>query len=104
MIPTQLQEYRREHVPLYNANKMKLGVFGTNVSGGGTMTFAETSFTPTYKHNVEIAKKADALGFEMFIPFARWKSLGGESEYTGGTARRIVTSRYEDEASCEDRL
>ena len=83
MTPAEIHEYRRKHVPLYNANTMKLGVFGTNVSGGGTMTFAETSFTPTYKHNVEIAKKADALGFEMFIPFARWKSLGGASEYNG---------------------
>jgi hypothetical protein len=32
MNATELQEYRRQHVPLYNDNKMKLGVFGTNVS------------------------------------------------------------------------
>lgn len=83
MNAVELQEYRRKHVPIFNNNKMKLGVFGTNVSGGGTITFAETSFTPTYQHNVEIAKKADALGFEMLIPFGRWKSLGGKTEYNG---------------------
>jgi dimethylsulfone monooxygenase len=47
MNPTDITEYRRRNVPLYNTNKMKLGVFGINVSYGGTMTFAETSFRPT---------------------------------------------------------
>jgi alkanesulfonate monooxygenase SsuD/methylene tetrahydromethanopterin reductase-like flavin-dependent oxidoreductase (luciferase family) len=83
MNATALQEYRRRHVPLYNENKMKLGVFGTNVSYGGTMTLAETTFRPTYQHNVEIAKKADALGFELIIPFARWKGFGGVTDYNG---------------------
>ena len=83
MNATELHEYRRQHVPLYNDNKMKLGVFGTNVSYGGTMTVAETSFRPTYQHNVAIAKKADALGFEMLIPFARWKGFGGVTDYNG---------------------
>ena len=83
MTTTEIQEYRRQHVPLYNANKMKLGVFGTNVSYGGTMTFAETSFQPTYPHNLAIAQKAEALGLEFLIPFGRWKSLGGQSDYNG---------------------
>jgi FMNH2-dependent dimethyl sulfone monooxygenase len=83
MNPTDISEYRRQHVPLYNAHKMKLGVFGTNVSYGGTMTFAETTFRPTYPHNVAIAKKAEALGLEFLIPFGRWKSLGGQSDYNG---------------------
>jgi alkanesulfonate monooxygenase SsuD/methylene tetrahydromethanopterin reductase-like flavin-dependent oxidoreductase (luciferase family) len=83
MNAADLQEYRRKHVPVFNDNKMKLGVFGSNVSGGGTITFAERSFTPTYQHNVAIAKKADELGLEMLIPFGRWKSLGGKTEYNG---------------------
>ena len=75
-----LADYRRQHVPLYNANRMKLGVFGTNVSGGGTMTKAPTSFVPTFEHNLSIARKADALGLEFTIPFGRWKSFGGDTQ------------------------
>ena len=78
-----LAAYRRQNVPLYNGNRMKLGVFGTNVSGGGTMTKAPTSFEPTYEHNLSIARKADALGLEFIIPFGRWKSFGGDTEYNG---------------------
>lgn len=31
----------REHNPLWNGNKMKLGIFGANVSNGCAMTMAE---------------------------------------------------------------
>ena len=83
MNATDLQEYRRAHVPVYNDNKMKLGIFGTNVSYGATITQAETTFEPTYAHNVEIAKRADALGLEMLIPVGRWKSFGGATDFNG---------------------
>jgi len=65
MNATALREYRRTHIPVFNDNKMKLGVFGSNVSYGCTISLAESTFEPTYKHNVAIAQKADALGFEL---------------------------------------
>lgn len=73
----------RARVPLYNANRMKIGVFGTNVSGGGTMTKAPTSFEPTFEHNLRIVEQAERYGFEFIIPFGRWKSFGGDTEYNG---------------------
>lgn len=78
-----LADYRRQHVPLYNANRLKLGVFGTNVSGGGTITSAPTGFEPTFEHNLEIALRAEQLGFEFLIPFGRWRSFGGVTNYNG---------------------
>ena len=33
MHPDDLAQYRRDNVPLYNGNRMKIGVFGLNVSG-----------------------------------------------------------------------
>ena len=68
---------------MFNANKMKIGLFGTNVSNGGTLSTAETSFVPTYEHNLALAKKAESLGLEFMIPFGRWRSFGGETEYNG---------------------
>ncbi len=77
--PDDLAAWRREHVPVYNANRLKLGIFGANCSHGCTMTHAATTFEPTYEHNVEIARRADALGFELLVPVGRWKHFGGST-------------------------
>ncbi len=78
-----IDAWRRAHVPLFNDNRMKIGVFGTNVNGGGTISRAPTSFEPTFAHNLEIARQAEAAGFEFLVPFGRWKSFGGDTEYNG---------------------
>jgi alkanesulfonate monooxygenase SsuD/methylene tetrahydromethanopterin reductase-like flavin-dependent oxidoreductase (luciferase family) len=83
MNATELMEYRRKHIPVFNANTMKLGIFGMNCSNGCTITHAETTFEPTYKHNVAIAQKADALGFELLVPVGRWKGFGGTTDFNG---------------------
>ncbi len=75
--------YRREHVPLYNANRMKIGIFGMNVSNGGTISKAPTSHRSTFQHNLSIAQKADRMGLEFLVPFGRWKSFGGDTDYNG---------------------
>lgn len=81
--PDDLLQWRRDHVPVYNNNLLKLGIFGTNCSNGCTITHAETSFEPTYEHNVKIAKLADRLGFEMLVPVGRWKHFGGTTMFNG---------------------
>jgi FMNH2-dependent dimethyl sulfone monooxygenase len=78
-----LGQWRLNNVPVYNKNKMKLGVFATNCSNGTTMTHAPTTFEPTYKHNVKIAKLADTLGFELLVPVGRWKHFGGSTQFNG---------------------
>lgn len=83
MNATELTEYRRKRIPVFNANAMKLGIFGMNCSNGCTITHAETTFEPTYKHNVAIAQKADALGFELLVPVGRWKGFGGTTDFNG---------------------
>lgn len=77
------RQWRRDNVVVYNDQKMKLGVFGTNCSYGCTISHAETTFEPTYEHNVEIAKKADALGMEMLVPVGRWRGFGGTTDFNG---------------------
>lgn len=101
MHPDDVMQWRRDNVPAYNANPLKLGVFGTNCSNGCTMTHAETSFVPTYEHNVKIARLADRLGFEMLVPVGRWKHFGGTTKfnennlevYTWATAMACNTER-----------
>lgn len=99
--PDDLAAWRRAHVPVYNANRLKLGIFGMNCSNGCTITHAQTSFVPTYEHNVKIAKLADELGFEMLVPVGRWKHFGGSTQfnannmevYTWATALACNTER-----------
>lgn len=83
MHPDDVKEYRRRHVPVFNGNRMKLGVFGSNCSYGCTITHAESTFAPTYAHNVRIAQQADALGFELLVPVGRWKGFGGTTDFNG---------------------
>ena len=83
MHPDDLKDYRRTHVPVFNDNKMKLGIFGQNCSYGCTITHAESTFEPTYKHNVLISQQADDLGFELLVPVGRWKGFGGTTDFNG---------------------
>jgi dimethylsulfone monooxygenase len=83
MNATELKEYRRAHVPVFNDQKMKLGIFGQNCSNGCTISHADTTFEPTYKHSVAISQKADALGFELLVPVGRWRGFGGTTDFNG---------------------
>ncbi len=77
------RDERRLALPVFNGNCMKLGVFGQNVSHGCCITLAETTFEPTYEHSVKIARKADALGFELLVPVGRWRGFGGPTDFNG---------------------
>jgi alkanesulfonate monooxygenase SsuD/methylene tetrahydromethanopterin reductase-like flavin-dependent oxidoreductase (luciferase family) len=74
---------RQQTNPLFNDQKMKLGLFGTNCSYGLIMSHAATTYEVTWAHTVEIAQRADALGFEAMIPVARWKGFGGSTNFNG---------------------
>ena len=76
-------DYRQDNMSFLNKNRFKLGVFGTNCSNGCTITHAETTFEPTYEHNVKIAQLADNLGFEMLVPVGRWRHFGGTTKFNG---------------------
>lgn len=99
--PDDIAAWRAAHVPVYNRNRLKLGIFGMNCSNGCTITHAATSFEPTYAHNVKIAKLADRLGFELLVPVGRWKHFGGTTQfnannmevYTWATALACNTER-----------
>jgi FMNH2-dependent dimethyl sulfone monooxygenase len=79
-----------EEAPVMNDNDMKLGTFSTNNSKGCCMSRAETSFKPSPAHTIELAKKADDLGFEAIVPVARWKGFGGDSDFNGQTLEPYI--------------
>ena len=76
-------QFRAAGNPLFNDNKLKLGIFGPNCSNAAAITMAETSFRPTWQKNLEIVRMLEAGGFECVVPIARWRGFGGPSNFNG---------------------
>ena len=59
--------------PIYNANRIKLGVFHIN-GEGAAKTFVPERFHLTWDNSLDAALAADEAGFEAIVPFSRWTS------------------------------
>jgi FMNH2-dependent dimethyl sulfone monooxygenase len=64
---------------LGSKNRLKLAVFGTNLSGGMSLTAAAGSISVSWEEQVRLAQAADEAGFEGLVPVARWKGYSGAS-------------------------
>lgn len=69
--------------PLFNANRMKLGVMAFNCSLGSTVTTDPDAWELTWPDNVALAQLADDAGFEALLPVGRWKGYGGATNFNG---------------------
>lgn len=70
--------------PLFNSNRLKLGIFGTN-GKGGAQTLAPEQYKPTWANSIETAKMADRAGFEAIVAYARWKGyIPGRPNHASG--------------------
>jgi dimethylsulfone monooxygenase len=69
--------------PLFNDNRLKLGVFGANVSHGCAATTAEGHLEMTWPNVMDVATTADQAGFEAMVPVARWRGFGGPTNFNG---------------------
>lgn len=75
--------FRREDLPIFNENKVKLGLFGTNCSQGTMMANLPSGYEATWEHTKAVALIADQIGLEMLMPIARWRGLGGTTDFNG---------------------
>ena len=78
-----VSEWRRKNCVMYNEQPLKLGLFGINVGNGCTVSHAETTFEPSWEHNLEIAKRAERMDFEMLVAVGRWRGFGGTTDFNG---------------------
>ncbi len=70
--------------PLFNANRLKLGIFGTN-GKGAAQTLVPEAYRPTWQASVNTARLADAAGFEAILAYARWKGyIVGKPDHPSG--------------------
>lgn len=72
---------RRFLNPLYSDNRLKLGVFGANVSNGCAATTAAGHLEMTWPNSRDIVTTADRAGFEALVPVARWRGFGGATDF-----------------------
>ena len=77
------QRDREATNPFFNDNKLKLGIFGMNCNNGCAMTLAEEGHALTWDLTRKLATTADRAGFEVLVPVARWKGLGGPNNFNG---------------------
>jgi alkanesulfonate monooxygenase SsuD/methylene tetrahydromethanopterin reductase-like flavin-dependent oxidoreductase (luciferase family) len=71
--------------PLFNDNKMKIGIIGMNCSHGSTITTAENAWEMNWPDTRQVAVMADQAGFEVLLPVARWKGYGGPTNFNNRT-------------------
>jgi FMNH2-dependent dimethyl sulfone monooxygenase len=69
------------HPMMTSKNKLKLAIFGLNVSSGCSMTDRPETLKVTWEESKRIAQTADRLGIEAIIPVARWKGMGGKVNF-----------------------
>ncbi|SMF62070.1 Luciferase-like monooxygenase, partial [Xaviernesmea oryzae] len=74
----------RPNNPLFGANRLKIGIFGTN-GKGSAQTLVPEIFKPTWKNVIDTAKIADDAGYEAIVAYARWKGyIQGRPDHPAG--------------------
>ena len=72
---------KKSHPLISSENKLKLAIFGLNVSSGCSMTDMPETLQVTWEESKEIALMAERIGIEAVIPVARWKGMGGKINF-----------------------
>src|ERR1700721_342405 len=79
------QTSMRERMGMYNANVLKIGLFGPNCSSGRAVTRVPERWSGSWPDNLRLARMVDGAGIAFLLPIARWKGYGGDPHSQGGT-------------------
>lgn len=80
----------RNQSPIFNDNKLKLGLFSPNCSSGMAVTKVSERWDNSWDNNIALAKLADEAGIEFILPIARWIGYGGETDFHGSVLETIT--------------
>ena len=75
---------------IFNENKLKLGFFSPNCSGGMAVTKVPERWNNSWDNNIALAKLADDAGIEFLLPIARWIGYGGETDFHGSVLETVT--------------
>jgi len=80
----------RDRYSMYNTNKLKIGLFGSNCSSGRAVTKVPERWSGSWPDNLRLARMADEAGIDFLLPIGRWKGYGGDTDYQGATLETIT--------------
>jgi dimethylsulfone monooxygenase len=75
----------RDRLGMYNANTLKVGVFGANCSSGRSATKVPERWLASWADCLRLARMADEAGIDFILPISRWKGYGGDTDFHGET-------------------
>jgi alkanesulfonate monooxygenase SsuD/methylene tetrahydromethanopterin reductase-like flavin-dependent oxidoreductase (luciferase family) len=75
---------------MFNGNKLKLGLFSPNCSGGMAVTTVPERWEASWDNNLALGRLADEAGIEFLLPIARWIGYGGSTDFQGETLETIT--------------
>jgi alkanesulfonate monooxygenase SsuD/methylene tetrahydromethanopterin reductase-like flavin-dependent oxidoreductase (luciferase family) len=84
---------RRElpsRITSFSPNKLKLGLFGSNCSGGRAATRVPERWSASWEDNLKLAQLADAAGMDLMLPIGRWRGYGGETNFEGASWETVT--------------
>jgi FMNH2-dependent dimethyl sulfone monooxygenase len=74
----------------YNANTLKIGLFGANCSSGRAVTNVPERWGGSWRECLRLAQIADECGIDFLLPIGRWKGYGGDTDYQGATLETMT--------------
>jgi FMNH2-dependent dimethyl sulfone monooxygenase len=80
----------RDRYAMYNTNRLKIGLFGSNCSSGRAVTRVPERWSGNWPDNLRLARMADEAGIDFLLPIGRWKGYGGDTDYQGETLETIT--------------
>ena len=81
---------QRDRLGMYNANALKLGLFGANCSSGRAATRVPERWSASWEDCLALAKMADAAGIDFMLPIGRWKGYSGDTDLHGESLETIT--------------
>jgi alkanesulfonate monooxygenase SsuD/methylene tetrahydromethanopterin reductase-like flavin-dependent oxidoreductase (luciferase family) len=75
---------------MYNANVLKIGMFGANCSSSRTATKVPERWSASWRDCLRLARMADDAGIDFMLPIARWKGYGGDTDFHGTTLETMT--------------
>jgi alkanesulfonate monooxygenase SsuD/methylene tetrahydromethanopterin reductase-like flavin-dependent oxidoreductase (luciferase family) len=79
-----------ERIAMYNANALKIGIFGANCSSGRSATTVPERWSASWPDCLRLARMADDAGIDFMLPIGRWKGYGGETDFHGSTLETVT--------------
>lgn len=85
-----LSDAQRHRNAMYNANELKIGLFGANCSSARTATRVPERWMADWADTKRMAQMADEGGIDFLLPIGRWKGYGGTTDLHGITFETIT--------------